>query len=44
MTKGFSIEFLVYINIALDYHHKRAYYGNLLLVNYIKVYIDKRDY
>lgn len=41
MTQGFSIEFLIYINIVLVYHYKGRIMGNLLLVNYIKVYIDK---
>ena len=33
MTQGFSIEFLVYINIVLVYHHKikGRIMGNLLL-------------
>ena len=30
MTQGFSIEFLIYINIVLVYHYKRAYHGEFI--------------
>lgn len=30
MTQGFSIEFLVYINIVSVYYYKRAHYGEFI--------------
>lgn len=39
--QGFSIEFINYINIVQSITIKGHIMGSLLLVNYIKVYIDK---
>ena len=41
MTQGFSIEFLFNLNSISIFNIKDYNMGNLLLVNCIKVYIDK---
>lgn len=35
MTQGFSIEFLIYINIVLVYHYKRSYHGEFITRNHL---------
>lgn len=41
MTQGFSIEFSINLNSINIFNIKDYDMGNLLLINYIKVYIDK---
>ena len=41
MTQGFSIEFFFNLNSISTFNIKDYNMGNLLLVNCIKVYIDK---
>ena len=41
MTQGFSIEFFLNLNSVNNFSIKDYNMGNLLLVNCIKVYIDK---
>ena len=41
MTQGFSIEFSINLNSVSIFNIKDCDMGNLLLVNYIKVYINK---
>lgn len=41
MTQGFSIEFFLNLNSISIFNIKDYNMGNLLLVNYNKVYIDK---
>ena len=42
MTQGFSIEFLIYINIVLVYHYKRSYHGDLITRNHLSYKFFKK--